>query len=267
MAVLTISRQFGSGGTEIGRAVANQTGYEYVDRERILEDLRKVGPKWEEWAQELDGHCPTVWERNDWSFRGFSSLVQSEILEYATRGNAVIMGRGANFLLEGIRHAYRIRIVAPLEFRVKRVASRESLDLDMARWLVKKTDEDRLCFVHSIYGRQQDDPAGYDEVIEVRGQEFDDVVRAVREVLTERDKGENQEARQVLSMRAAAARVKAGIATNPAFFVPILDVVVEGNGLVARGVIHSARERRRLEEEAVRLAGSIPVRFELHYRL
>lgn len=114
-AVLTISREFGSGGREIGRAVAGTLGYRYVDRDLILAEIGKDGPKWKQWARDLDEHYPTVWENYDWSYRGFAALMQLHILEQAERGGVVIMGRGGNFALKDVPHAYRIRVTAPLE--------------------------------------------------------------------------------------------------------------------------------------------------------
>jgi hypothetical protein len=110
-AVLTVSREYGSGGKEVGRAIARELSYEYVDRDTILADIRKDGPKWEQWAKDLDEHCPTVWEKYDWSFRGFAALVQWHVLEHAQKGGVVIMGRGGNFLLKDIPHAYRIEFM------------------------------------------------------------------------------------------------------------------------------------------------------------
>ena len=43
MAILTISREYGSGGREIGRRVAERLGYRYVDKELLFQDLEKVG--------------------------------------------------------------------------------------------------------------------------------------------------------------------------------------------------------------------------------
>jgi cytidylate kinase len=266
MAILTVSREYGSGGTEIGEAVARVMGYGYVDRDTVLHDLHEAGPRWEEWAKELDEHGPTVWERYDWSFRGFVALVQSRVLEYALSDRVVIMGRGANLLLRGIPSAYRIRVVAPLEVRVERIAKREQVNRETARWLAEKTDAERSSFIHAIYGAQWNDPAQYDAVFEVTGQEIDVVVEAVKGALLERERHDTAEVKRTLQLRAAAARLKAGIATNPSFFVPVLDVSTEGDGLVIRGVVHNPKEHRRLEEEARKLAGELPVRCELHYR-
>jgi hypothetical protein len=62
MAILTISREYGSGGREIGHAVAKLMGYTYVNKEDILSDIRRDGPKWEQSVKDLDEHCPSVWE-------------------------------------------------------------------------------------------------------------------------------------------------------------------------------------------------------------
>jgi hypothetical protein len=75
-----------------------------------------------------------------------------------------------------------------------------------------------------------------------------------------------EEARRVLRLRTAAARVKAGIVTNSDFFIPVFDVLPDGEGLVLRGVTHTPMEHKRIEDEAKRLAGDLPVRCELHYR-
>ena len=262
--ILTISREFGSGGKEIGQAVARELGFEYVNRESILADIGKDGPKWEQWAGDLNEHCPTVWEKYDWSFRGFAALVQWHILERAERGGVVIVGRGGNFLLKGIPHAYRIRVTAPMDARIERVIKRDNVDRDTARWLCEKTDSERACFLHSIYGGKWDDPAEYDQVFSVKGQSVDLEVKAVITDLLKRRVTE--ESRKALHLRTAAARVKAVIATNPHFFIPVFDVLPDGEGLILRGTTHTPKEHKRIEDEAKRLAGDIPVRCELHYR-
>ena len=263
-AILTISREFGSGGKEIGQAIARELGYEYVDRESLLADIRKDGTQWEQWANNLNEHCPTVWEKYDWSFRGFAALVQWHILEHAERGGVVIVGRGGNFVLKGIPHAYRIRVTAPLDVRIERIMKRESVDRDTARWLCEKTDSERACSLHAIYGGQWDNPAEYDQVFSVKGQSVDNEVKTIVKALSQRTVTE--EARQALRLRSAAARVKAGIATNPHFFIPVFDVLPDGEGLVLRGVTHTPKEHKRIEEAAKGLAEGLPIRCELHYR-
>ena len=65
MAILTISREYGSGGREIGRAVSSQLGYTYEDRLTLLAALRAADPSWERFGDEYDEHKPSLWERFD----------------------------------------------------------------------------------------------------------------------------------------------------------------------------------------------------------
>jgi cytidylate kinase len=266
MAVLTVSREFGSGGREIGQTVAESLGYDYLDKSAVLSEIRTMGSKWEEWGKDLDEHCPTVWEKYDWSFRGYGALMQSIILRRAVKGRIVIMGRGGNFLLKDIPFALRIRVAAPMETRIDRIMIRESLDRGTAKWLAQKTDHDRARFIHALYGKQWEESAEFDRLFDTSQLSLDDVIAVVKDLLVERDRAYSEEARKTLEMRAAAARVKAGLLTDPRLFVPVLDVFPEGAVIVVRGVIHTPKEQCKLEEAARRLAGNDELRCDLHYR-
>jgi cytidylate kinase len=266
MAILTVSREFGSGGREIGQAVARQLGYEYLDKERILQEIRTFGARWEDWAKDLDEHHPSIWEKYDWSFRGLGALILSTILSYAVKDRVVVMGRGGNWVLKGIPHVLRIRVVAPLDSRVERIMVRESVDRDTARWLAEKTDHDRASFIRNIYGKPWDEGSEFDHLFDTSQQGLDQIIAMVTRLLLERDGQHTVEVQHHLEMLALAAKVKAGLLTDSRLFIPILDVVYEGEGLVLRGVIHNPKEHRRVEEAARKLAGDHVLKCDLHYR-
>jgi len=266
MAILTISREFGSGGREIGQAVAKVLNYGYINKEQLLADIRATGKDWETYGKNLDEHCPTVWEKYDWSFRGFTALLQSLILHYALNDKMVIMGRGGNFLLKDIPYALRIRVVAPIDKRIDRIMERESVDKDTAHWLQEKTDKERACFIHLIYGKHWDSPEEYDMVLDGGSKTLDELTGIVKEALLNRDKFNTAEAKNNLRLRALAAKIKAELLTDPSFFIPTLDVICDGKEIVLRGVIHNPKEHKRIEEKAKQLAGDVPIKCELHYR-
>ncbi|MFH0826240.1 MAG: cytidylate kinase-like family protein, partial [Pseudomonadota bacterium] len=128
MAILTISRQLGSGGREVGLGVASLLGYLYIDRQRIITDLKRIDDIWEQWGRHLDERAPSFLEKLDFSVTAYGALVQNIILNFALEDRVVLMERGGNFLLQNVPHAYRIRVVAPLEARVDRISMRESVD-------------------------------------------------------------------------------------------------------------------------------------------
>ncbi|MBI4961946.1 MAG: cytidylate kinase family protein [Desulfomonile tiedjei] len=267
MAILTISREFGSGGREIAGGVADALGYEYLKRDRFFQEVRAQGNKWEQWAKGFDEHSPSVWEKYDWSFRGFAALTRSIILEYAERDNAVIMERGGNFLLKGVPHAFRVRIIAPFGTRMERVMIRESVDYDTARWLISRTDHERSRFIMALYGKRWDDPEQFGAIFNTGIQPIDEVVHIVCEALHDLDKLKTDAAQEELRRHAQAAKLEARLLTDPNLFVNTLEVCVEEGTLLLRGIVRDPKQRKRVEELARQFAGDTPIKFNLHYRI
>jgi cytidylate kinase len=267
MAILTISREYGSGGREIGRRVAERLGYRYVDKERLFQDLEKVGARWGKVARELDEVCPTVWERYDWQYRGYVAQVESLILDYAAGDRVVIIGRGGSFLLQGIPFCLRVRLVAPLEDRLERIMVRESLSRTAAERLIAQVDGDRACFIKSNYGVDWDEDRWYDMTLNSSGLTYDRVVEILAEALPEKDRLATSEAWTTLEGMALAYRLKAGVATNPRVLVPTLEVGLQEGTIVVSGIIHSPKEVHIIKEIARAVCGDRPVRLDLHHRV
>lgn len=266
MGILTISREFGSGGREIGRIVAEAKNYAYLDKEKLLSEMSSKGGNWEKWAADFDERCPTTWEKFDWSFRGFTALMQSALLNHAVRDNIVIMGRGANLLLKDIPHVLSIRIMAPMAERVQRIMQREAVNQVTAQWMIKKIDQERSCFLYSMYGKHAETPDGYDLVINTGSRSFEAVAEMVKTLLEEKEKLRTSESQRILDMRAAAAKVKAGLATDRSLFIPTLEVESDRSRILLRGIVHNPKEQKRIEEAAIKLAEGVSVKSELHYR-
>lgn len=271
MSILTVSRRIGSGGREIGQAVADLLHYEYVDRKRILEDIGKAGQAWEDFAKQYDEKQPSVYERYKWSFRGFVALNQDQILQYALRDNVVIMGRGGNFLLKGIPFAFRIHIQSSLNERIERLVKREGINADNARWLIEKVDKEMGGAVYLIYGGAWDDPKHYDRVFDTSTQSPEEIIAAVKAELLKRDAAATERARQVLELRALAAKVRARIAIEPTFPISALEVRPKEEGLIeygilVRGVVYDKSAISSIQEAAREISGEVPLDFELQYR-
>ncbi len=266
MAILTMSRQFGSGIRKIRQRIAATLNYAYVDKESILNEIRTRGGKWEQWAREFDQTSPSIWEKHDWSFRGFAAILQSVLLSHALRDNVILAGRGSNFLLEGIPHAYRIRFIAPMEQRIERIAEWKSVDRKTAALIAKETDRDRAGFINAQYGKDLNDLRNYDAVYDTGKTSADEIVTQVTEALIARDKLNTPEAQELLRMRATAARIKSALITDPQLYVPTLDVESTGSGLALHGIVHNAKQYKLIEEAAQLLARKVPLTINLRYR-
>jgi cytidylate kinase len=266
MATLTISRQHGSSGRQIGQEIAHEIGYQYIDREQILVDIRTKGQDWEKWEKEFSEHNPTIWEKYDWSFRGFVALQQSIILDYALKDNVIIMGRGGNFLLKDIPYVLKVRFEAPLDKRIEMVQSRENADRATAEWMIKKLDKESKGFIGTVYGADWNVHTYYDIIYNTAVQSADIIMASLKTYLAEKDKLKTEESINTLKIKAAAFHVKAGILTNSKFFVPTLNVFTSNDTIVLKGVVHNPKEFKSVEDEARRLAGNVPLKCELNYR-
>jgi cytidylate kinase len=267
MAILTISREYGSGGREIGRRVAARLGYQYVDKERLFQDLDRVGTRWGRVARELDEVCPTVWERYDWQYRGYVAQVESLILDYAAGDRVVIIGRGGPFLLRDIPFCLRVRLVAPLADRLDRIMVLESLSRDAAERLINQVDGDRACFIKSNYGVDWDEDRWYDMTLNTSGLTYDRVVDILAEALPEKDRLATDEARATLAGMALAYRLKARVATEPRLLVPTLEVSFQQGTIVVAGIIHNPKELHIVKDIAQEVCADLPVRLDLHHRV
>ena len=168
---ITISRQMGSGGAYIGRLVAEELGFKYLDREilrqaaehfgtdvRILEDIAERSPGIIETIIKgfsygtltggtLQPMRPPVYSRD--LFTAECKIIQG----IADRYNAVIVGRGGFYALRERSPVIRVSIHAALEFRVKRVMQVQKItDIREARNRVKNSDQSRTKYIRDMAG-------------------------------------------------------------------------------------------------------------------
>jgi cytidylate kinase len=271
MAILTIAREYGSGGKEIGRRVAEEMDYDYVDRGRILEDMKKSGSQWEEQAKQFDENSPDVWERFKWSFRGYVALIQYHILNYALQDKVVIMGRGGNFLLKNVPYAMRVRTESPLKKRVETVMLWEEMNAENAQYLIEKADKEMAGAVYLTYGHSWDDRTQYDMIFDTNLQSYDEIVSIIKEELVRREQLHTPKAQEVLELKALAAKIKADLAIDPAFHISSLSVEFKEEGLVeygllVKGAVHEGDDAAQIKDFVSKVCGAVPVEFDLKYR-
>ena len=164
MAVITVSRQLGSLGREVGRLVADQLGYRFTWREMINEAARRASTPEVALAtiDELDllGLVPSTQ-----ACKAYCDAIQQVMTELAREGNVVIVGRAGQIVLRDYPGVLSIRIIAPYELRAQRTAARQGITLEAARSQVEASDNHRRAYLQRVYQAQWDDPMLYDLVL------------------------------------------------------------------------------------------------------
>jgi cytidylate kinase len=166
MTVITISRDFGSGGELLAGQVAQSLGYHLVDRAFVSAVLRQYGVaefdvEYEKQAGFWEGFDIAKSERRDVMMRMLNQVVRA----VARHGNVVILGRSGYAILSGLADVLHVRLQAPLDDRIETVQARNHLFPDEASALVKEKDAIRKSFIESFYRATWDSAHAFDIVI------------------------------------------------------------------------------------------------------
>ena len=176
--IITIGRQFGSGGRQVGKKLAEELGINYYDKE-ILNVAAKES-----------GLCQTLFENHDekptGSFlyslvmdtysMGYNSgsyldmplnhkvfLAQFDaIKKLAERESCVIVGRCADYALEEFDNVFHVFIHADMDYRVKNVMNYNSVNEAKAKDIVNKNDKQRASYYNYYTSKRWGDSKGYD---------------------------------------------------------------------------------------------------------
>jgi len=164
MAVITVSRQVGSLGTEIAREAANRLNYDFAEKERIGKMLVDYGfPEPE--VEKFDEKRAPLWDYISIRRTKFLHLTQAVIYGLASKDNVVIVGRGGQVLLRDLPGTLHVRIIAPFEARVRRLTESERVDEKHAAGILRRNDHDAFGYIQSFFYVDWNDPSLYDLLI------------------------------------------------------------------------------------------------------
>lgn len=249
MAIITISREMGSGGIPIAHKVAEKLGYKLIDGEAIMEAAKSYGlsPEAVEQADEKPPHFVDTLDSKQFLDLHLIELI---ILEAALKGNVVIYGRGGQDLLKDISSVLRTRIIAPFEDRVERWAEREWLDPDRARYLVRKSDQQRAGFIKYYFDRNWEDSVHYDLTINTQRLSEETAVKIICDSVKDQNlEGIKADSKRILSDLILRKRVEIAILSNDHIDPYLLEINVKDGLVVLSGQVHSAAEKRTAEQQ------------------
>ena len=169
--VITVSMQPGSGGSLIAEKVADRFGFDYFHRDiikgiaksakiraTVIETLEK------ERLSGVEDFIASLY-KDQYLYPGiYMEHLLKVVNTIANHGRAVIVGRGANFIIPPDER-FSVRVVAPLEIRIQNVARAYKVSAENARKRVIGRESRRSAFVRKSYNADISDPENYDLII------------------------------------------------------------------------------------------------------
>jgi cytidylate kinase len=184
--VVCVSHATGSGGEEIGKRVAEQLGYLYVDEEIVARAAAQGGLEPRDIADEEQRksfvgrvlEALTEGGGDAWMFGSgvtaavegvrpadIRALIRETVVQTAGRGKVVIVAHAASYAVEPGPTCLRVLVTGSPTPRAKRVRTKEQLDEARAVQMVKEADAARRDYLKRFYGIDHEAPTDYDLVI------------------------------------------------------------------------------------------------------
>ncbi len=215
MAVITISRGSFSGGKTLAECLANKLSYRCVDREVIVERAAASGVSQDELLDALL-KPPSFLERFRHKRYLYLALIQAALAEEVRTGRVVYHGNAGHLLRKGATPVLRVRIIAPLEFRLAMVENRLKLSQQESLAYIRKVDEGRRKWTQFLYGVDWEDPSLYDLVVNLERMRIEEACMVLEAVVKQQKCFEfTKDCQAAMDDLALASRIRANLAIDP----------------------------------------------------
>jgi cytidylate kinase len=183
MAVITISRQFGSGGKTLGKMIADRMGYIFADSD-ILQEIAKEANVSPHWVESFEKEAGTKLSRiiaSMVSQRFINRILKDErgylderiyldylvliIAKMADEGDVVILGRGSQYILNDHPDAFHILLIDEIENRIKFMMQHYDMSDKRAMRVVNNEDKRRMGLYSRLGKKDYDSSSLYHLVI------------------------------------------------------------------------------------------------------
>ena len=168
---LLFSREKGAGGSAVALLAGKRLRWQVFD-DQLVDAIAERAQVRRELIESLDERdratirdilsqllCPKPIDKS-----GYLTHLREILLALGTQGDVVIVGRGAQYILPS-QFGLRVRLVAPVEMRVRRIASRENMSLKAARIVIEKSDRERARLARREFGQTATKPLNHDLTI------------------------------------------------------------------------------------------------------
>jgi cytidylate kinase len=237
MSIITISRGTASGGQALAERVAAKLGWPCLSNEVIVEAAKRYNVPEPELVKAFE-KAPTFWEKLTTSRRVYLTFVQAAMCEYAEHGNLVYHGHAGHALLPGIGHVLKVRLVAPLEYRIRAVMERNArLDRKGAMRYINQVDEERTSRMRYLFDVDWRDPYQYDLVLSLDKLTVDTACDLVIQAVQWEPFQPTDASRLALQNLALSSRIKAALDAHPQFSPYDIGVDVKGGVVTLSGAL------------------------------
>jgi cytidylate kinase len=267
MAIITISRGTLSGGQLLAQMVSERLNYRSVSREIIVKATEKYGvPEYK--LFEAIQKSPSFVQRLTFEREKYLAIIQAALCEFVKDDNVVYHGHAGHFLLKGISHVLRVRILAPMGFRIREAMKRQNLSEKDAVKHIQEIDKQRIKWTKFLYGVDWRSPELYDMIFNIENASLDFVCDMIEKAVKEEEFQTTSASQQALNNLLLSSQVKAALTKVPNVRLGEFDIGADRGTVIITGKLKSEELLQAIMQAAAEVPGVKKVKSEakMNYR-
>lgn len=258
MTVITMTREMGSLGKDVAAGVAREMGLDVIHHEVVERDVAERMKLGESDVHRFLEGKPSLLDRWKIDKEKLSHYTVEEIFDFALKDNVVIRGWGATVILGSVPHVMRVRVCAPMSFRVNVMRERLGLESEReARREIERNDAAHTRVLQSLMRGNWEAALNYDMVLNTERIPVSDCVKQVVSLAKSAAFEKMADSQQILSDLVIEHRIRNTIAEHEELEVLVknVDITFADGELMLTGVIDSRKVGNDLCETLKRVPG------------
>jgi cytidylate kinase len=256
MATISMSQEMGSLGKDVAFQVAEALGLTLV-RDQMISDL--VADKMHKPKSSIrryrEGRASLL-ERMETSRKTLAIYSAEEVYEYATKGNVLIRGWGATYLLRSVPHVLRVRVCAPFEKRVQWLMERLNTDdYTLVREEIRRSDATRLANINYWFLETKGNPLDYDLVLNTERISIESCVDLIKLTVSRPEFQQTEASQRQLINLALESKVHLALKSNPGTEDIEISVEADNAKIILTGIVTNGKEREACENTVANVSG------------
>jgi cytidylate kinase len=257
MAVIAMTREMATLGRDVAAGLAQRLGLHVVHHELVAQDIAGRAGQRESEVQRFLGGGASLFDRWRVDTKRVSRYTAEQILDLAAKGNVLIRGWGATYLLRDVPHVVCVRICAPMVDRVQVLMERLGInDPAIARREIERNDAAHNGTMQRLFGIDWTDPALYALVLNTARIRVADCVEHIATVAESAAFQETTESRMALDDQLILSKVHSAL--DQRFGSSSSALGIDAEVAAGKVVLKGALSDQRMIAETVRLMHEIP---------
>jgi cytidylate kinase len=256
-----------SGGKKLAAMLADKLGYQCISRDVIIATADEYGVPESKLFEAIQRN-PSIFQKFTFERSRYLAFIQATLCEYAKDDNLIYHGHAGHFLLEGVSHVLRVRILANMPFRIKGAVEQFGFSEKEAVKYIEKVDKQRVKWTKFLYGKDWRSPRLYDIVFNLEGMDLDFVCNMIQHAVAQPQFQATPASKKAMHDLLIASRTRAALARIPNIRLEHLEVRADGGAVVIRGRTKLQKIMEAIQETAAHVPGveSVECTVEIDYR-